>query len=117
MRGMERLGGLEANGAAGEMKATSLTESCPFLTYHLGGGEGGIASYLEHIGPTMAERWKSLGSFTSLSKKDREKLIEEVSQMEMVRAISIEELVKWRDLRLAALLKTQNIIGEKKDEE
>ena len=81
-----------------------------FLTYHLGGGEGGIASYLEHIGPTMAERWKTLGTFTSLSEEDKEKLVSLVERMEPVRTMPMEELVKWRDGRLAALLKARGFI-------
>lgn len=34
----------------------------PFLTYHLGGGQGGIRHYLEHLGPSQVERWKDLGT-------------------------------------------------------
>lgn len=80
-----------------------------FLTYHLGGGEGGIASYLARLGPTMAERWKTLGSFVSLSEEDREELVSSVERMELVRSMSMEELVKWRDERLATLLKARGL--------
>ncbi len=31
------------------------------LAYHLGGGPGGIASYLHHLGPSQQRRWESLG--------------------------------------------------------
>ena len=34
----------------------------PHMTYHLGGGEGGIAHYLDHLGPRQERRWASLGS-------------------------------------------------------
>ena len=34
----------------------------PCLTYHLGGGAGGITHYLEHLGPSQARRWASLGN-------------------------------------------------------
>ncbi len=34
----------------------------PHLTYHMGGGQGGYRGYLEHLGPTQEERWKSLGT-------------------------------------------------------
>jgi len=80
-----------------------------FLTYHLGGGEGGIASYLEHLGPTMAERWKTLGAFVSLSEEDREQVVSSVERMTLVRTMSMEELVKWRDERLATLLKARGL--------
>lgn len=33
----------------------------PFESYHLGGGPGGIRNLLEHLGPGMQQRWKSLG--------------------------------------------------------
>ncbi len=80
-----------------------------FLTYHLGGGEGGLAAYLAHLGPTMAERWKTLGSFVSLSEEDIEELVSSVERMELVRSMSMEELVKWRDERLATLLKARGL--------
>src|SRR5215207_2386395 len=33
----------------------------PFLTFHLGGGEGGFAHFLEHLGPGMEGMWGILG--------------------------------------------------------
>jgi carnitine 3-dehydrogenase len=33
----------------------------PHMTYHLGGGEGGISHYLDHLGPSQERRWESLG--------------------------------------------------------
>lgn len=33
----------------------------PFLSFHLGGGPGGLRHMLEHLGPGMARRWASLG--------------------------------------------------------
>jgi carnitine 3-dehydrogenase len=32
------------------------------MGYHLGGGSGGIAHYLKHLGPSQEARWASLGS-------------------------------------------------------
>jgi carnitine 3-dehydrogenase len=32
------------------------------MAYHLGGGAGGIAHYLEHLGPSQERRWATLGS-------------------------------------------------------
>lgn len=34
----------------------------PHLTYHLGGGAGGIRNYLDHLGPSQERRWASLGA-------------------------------------------------------
>lgn len=36
----------------------------PFLTFHLGGGPGGLPHFLEHLGPGMQARWATLGSPT-----------------------------------------------------
>lgn len=33
----------------------------PFMTYHLGGGRGGIRHYLDHLGSSQEYRWASLG--------------------------------------------------------
>ncbi len=33
----------------------------PFLSFHLGGGPGGLRHMLDHLGPGMARRWASLG--------------------------------------------------------
>ena len=35
--------------------------SGPFLSFHLGGGAGGLAHFLEHLGPPMELAWKNLG--------------------------------------------------------
>jgi ketoreductase RED1 len=36
----------------------------PFQTFHLGGGPGGLADFLVHLGPAMAAIWTHLGSPT-----------------------------------------------------
>ena len=36
----------------------------PHMTYHLGGGQGGIEHYLKHLGPSQERRWASLGNPT-----------------------------------------------------
>ncbi len=33
----------------------------PHMTYHLGGGSGGIERYLSHWGVSQTKRWASLG--------------------------------------------------------
>ena len=34
----------------------------PHMTYHLGGGAGGIAGYLQHLGPSQVARWAAHGA-------------------------------------------------------
>ncbi|WP_432850400.1 3-hydroxyacyl-CoA dehydrogenase NAD-binding domain-containing protein [Amycolatopsis sp. CA-161197] len=36
--------------------------SGPFLSFHLGGGAGGLPHFLEHLGPGLQERWGQLGT-------------------------------------------------------
>jgi len=48
----------------------------PHLIYHLGGGERGYASYLDHLGPAQENRWADLGSPT-LNTETKHRLIEE----------------------------------------
>lgn len=33
----------------------------PFLSFHLGGGPGGLPAFIEHFGPGLEAQWKSLG--------------------------------------------------------
>jgi len=64
----------------------------PHLTYHLGGGPGGIEQWFETFGQ----------DFSSSAAK---KVIEGVKEMEIVKKKSMEELVRWRDEKLVELLK------------
>jgi ketoreductase RED1 len=36
--------------------------SGPFLSFHLGGGPGGLAHFIEHLGPPMEAAWQHLGT-------------------------------------------------------
>jgi ketoreductase RED1 len=36
--------------------------SGPFLSFHLGGGPGGLPHFLEHLGPGLQKRWGQLGT-------------------------------------------------------
>jgi len=74
----------------------------PHMTYHLGGGEGGIAHYLEHLGDSQEERWKHLGN-TPLSEDVRQKIIAGV--LAEAGGRTLNELVAERDTCLVELLK------------
>jgi len=73
----------------------------PFLNYHLGGGEGGIAHYLRHLGPSQVARWKTLGD-PDLSEPVAAKIVEGVKRETAGR--SIAELARARDEGLLKLL-------------
>ncbi|MEM3550293.1 MAG: 3-hydroxyacyl-CoA dehydrogenase NAD-binding domain-containing protein [Candidatus Bathyarchaeia archaeon] len=64
----------------------------PFLTYHLGGGPGGIDEFFEKY---------RMG----LSASVVEKIIRGVKEEEIVRTRSMDELIRWRDEKLIELLK------------
>ena len=73
----------------------------PWLTYHLGGGAGGIAAYLEHLGDTHPARWAELGE-PELSEIVRGKIVEQV-----LAAYGSRPVQAWagdRDRQLEALL-------------
>lgn len=74
----------------------------PHITYHLGGGEGGIRHYLEHLGPSQQKRWDSLGTprlTTALMDRIAEGVLNEA------RGRSVSDLEDQRDRQLAAVIK------------
>ncbi|MGQ9368645.1 3-hydroxyacyl-CoA dehydrogenase NAD-binding domain-containing protein [Azospirillum sp. ST 5-10] len=74
----------------------------PHMTYHLGGGEGGIAHYLAHLGPSQVKRWASLGS-PSLDAAVQARIVEGVAEEADGR--SIAELEAERDRALIGMLR------------
>ena len=74
------------------------------LSYHLGGGAGGIADYLEHLGPSQERRWATLGE-PSLDAATRERLILGVAGE--ARGRSVAELEAARDRALVELMRAR----------
>ena len=74
----------------------------PHMNYHLGGGDGGYRSYLEHLGPSQEARWKTLGQ-TPLTKDLKEKLIHGIESQNP----NMSELKTKRDNSLIKILKTK----------
>jgi len=77
----------------------------PHLSYHLGGGKGGIEHFLDHLGPAMESRWKSLAKWTTLPPSAKKKIIEGIKNHSVIKEKSTEELIRWRDNKLVELLK------------
>ena len=73
----------------------------PHLLYHLGGGPGGIAHYLEHLGPSQVKRWSELKT-PELTEDLKRQLIDGVAQEAGGRGVS--ELETQRDAALIALI-------------
>ena len=74
----------------------------PHMNYHLGGGNGGYRNYLEHLGPSQEERWKTLGQ-APLTPELKEKLILGIESQKL----NLSELKKKRDISLIEILKTK----------
>lgn len=74
----------------------------PHMTYHLGGGEGGIARYLEVLGPSQERRWASLGD-PKLTEEVKQRIIDGVDAEAHGR--SVGDLAAERDATLIRLLK------------
>ena len=74
----------------------------PHMNYHLGGGEGGYRSYLEHLGPSQEVRWENLGQ-TPLTRELKEKLIRGIESQNP----NMTELKTKRDNSLIKILKTK----------
>jgi ketoreductase RED1 len=74
----------------------------PFLTFHLGGGPGGLPHFLEHLGPGMQRRWDSLGHprFDEPTKALLTAAVEEAYGDR-----SLPDLERQRDARQLAVLK------------
>jgi 3-hydroxyacyl-CoA dehydrogenase len=78
----------------------------PSLLFHLGGGQGGIQHFMEHLSGPMATWWKDLGKLTEFSPDVKQTIIDGVQKEASHR--SIEELGRERDSMLLALLATRS---------
>ena len=74
------------------------------LTYHLGGGEGGLERFMETIGEkTFTRIWEDMKTWTSISASTKSKLVEGIRGKSDRK--SLAELAQWRDDKLVKLLK------------
>jgi carnitine 3-dehydrogenase len=73
----------------------------PMLTFHLAGGQGGMAHMLDHFGPALLEPWTRLEA-PALTPRLRDMVVAGVNQS--VGDTTIDELQRQRDEFLADLL-------------
>ena len=78
----------------------------PNLLFHLGGGQGGIQHFMEHLSGPVATWWKDLGTITEFSPQVKQAIIDGVLKEAGNR--SIEELERERDTMLLELLATRS---------
>ena len=74
----------------------------PCLTFHLAGGQGGMAHMLDHFGPSLLSPWTRLVS-TELTPGLREAMVEGTAREAAGR--TIDELVQERDQGIIAILR------------
>jgi hypothetical protein len=75
----------------------------PSLLFHLGGGEGGIQHFLEHLSGPMAALWKDLGPLTDFTPEIKQTISDGV--LSEANGRSLEELARERDEVLLGLLR------------
>ena len=75
----------------------------PNLLFHLGGGEGGIRHFMEHLSGPVATWWKDLGNLQDFTPAVKQTIVDGVQQEAGNRSLS--ELAAERDKVLLGLLK------------
>ena len=81
----------------------------PHLAFHLAGGPGGFAAYMDHLGAGQVRRWNDLGRPT-LDAALKAKLLKGIEAEAAGR--SVEDLELERDARLVALRKALVAVGD-----
>src|SRR6266481_2725778 len=75
----------------------------PSMLFHLGGGEGGIQHFMEHLSGPVASWWKDLGGFTEWPAGSKETIVAGVTGEADGR--TVDELAQMRDQMLLELVK------------
>lgn len=75
----------------------------PHLTFHLAGGEGGMAHFMSHIGPAVQSWMDDLGDDTKLTPAVQKLIIDGVAVEAAGR--TIPDIARWRDRKLVDILK------------
>ena len=77
----------------------------PNLLFHLGGGQGGIEHFLDHLSGPISTWWKDLGTISEFTPQIRQTIIDGV--LKEAGGRSTEELEQERDTALLELLATR----------
>ena len=78
----------------------------PNMIFHLGGGEGGIEYFVDHIGTAFEELWEDMTDWTSIPQETKSALLAGLT--EMMTAKKRREIEQWRDQKLVQVLKVIN---------
>jgi len=82
----------------------------PNMLFHLGGGQGGIQHFMEHLGGPMAAWWKDLGALTELDPQVKQTIIDGV--LKEAEGRSVDQLGEVRDEVLLGLLQLRTKYSE-----
>jgi 3-hydroxyacyl-CoA dehydrogenase len=75
----------------------------PSMLFHLGGGQGGIQHFMEHLSGPVAMWWKDLGGFTEWPEGSKETIAAGV--VKAANGRSVDDLAQMRDEVLLELVK------------
>lgn len=78
----------------------------PNMIFHLGGGEGGIEYFVDHIGTSFEKLWDDMTDWTSIPRDTKAHLLAGLT--EMMAGKKRREIEKWRDKKLLELLRVIN---------
>jgi carnitine 3-dehydrogenase len=73
------------------------------MIYHLGGGAGGYRNFIDHIGSTFSEYWKTMPTWTEIPEPAKEQIVQGVVEAQGKRTLA--EMSQWRDQKLVKLVK------------
>jgi 3-hydroxyacyl-CoA dehydrogenase len=82
----------------------------PSMLFHLGGGEGGIKHFMEHLSGPVASWWKDLGSFADWPEGSKETIVDGV--LKEANGRSLDQLAETRDDILLQLVKLRMLQTE-----
>lgn len=88
----------------------------PLMLYHLGGGEGGVRAFVQHLGPAVRSWWEDLRTWAEIPEGAVDALESGLGQV--LRGRTIGQVAAWRDARLVELLKVLSahpLFGEETD--
>jgi carnitine 3-dehydrogenase len=74
-----------------------------FLTFHLGGGKGGIKYFMKSLEATFENIWNDLASWTEYPENSMATIEERVN--EYLKGYDLEKLAEWRDKKIFEILK------------
>ncbi len=75
----------------------------PLLRAYLAGD--GIENFLEHYAESYRLRWDSMATWNTVSSSVKDRLVDSVNEMPVVRENSLEKIKIWRDKMLMEMLK------------